>query len=70
MDYVISRISTPIQKVAGLSGGLAIFIFSTIALCMVSLFTFRIAEGFAFAVSTLAACGLVYFLSAVNEKWS
>ncbi len=43
---------------------------AALGLGIVSIFTFRLAEGFVFAISTMAACALVYGLGAFNKKWS
>jgi hypothetical protein len=37
---------------------------------LVSVFTFRIAEGATLLLSTMAACAIVYCLSARHAMWS
>jgi hypothetical protein len=50
--------------------GRAVTAAAAVFLGMVSIFTFRIGDGFAFSVVTLAACGVVYSLGFVSRKWS
>ena len=50
--------------------GLAVFLGGALTLGLVSVFTFRIAEGATLMLSTMAACAIVYYLSARHAKWS
>jgi hypothetical protein len=50
--------------------GQAITVAAAVVLGAVSIFTFRVGDGFVFSVATLAACGVAYSLGFVNRKWS
>ena len=47
-------------------GELAITVIAAAVLAIVSIFTFRIVDGFAFSISALAAGSLVYTLGSIN----
>jgi ABC-type branched-subunit amino acid transport system permease subunit len=51
-------------------GELAITVIAAAALAIVSIFTFRLVDGFAFSISTLAAGALVYTLGSIKQKWA
>jgi hypothetical protein len=50
--------------------GLAIFLGGALILGLVSVFTFRITEGATLLLSTMAACAILYGLSARHDKWN
>ena len=51
-------------------GELAITVIAAAVLAIVSIFTFRIVDGFAFSISALAAGSLVYTLGSIKQKWA
>jgi hypothetical protein len=50
--------------------GIAAFIISGTVMALVSVLTFRIAEGAALMLSTMTACAIVYYLSVKHKSWS
>lgn len=50
--------------------GLPVFLGAALTLGLVSVFTFRIAEGATLLFSTMIACAILYGLSARHDKWN
>jgi len=67
--------TTLLQKMLSISqtnfpNGPSVFLGAALTLGLVSVFTFRIAEGATLLVSTMAACAILYGLSARHDKWN
>jgi len=50
--------------------GVVAFIISGTVMALVSVLTFRIADGAALMFSTMIACAIVYYLSVKHKSWS
>jgi hypothetical protein len=50
--------------------GLPVFLGAALTLGLVSVFTFRIAEGATLMLSTMIACAILYGLSVRHDKWN